>query len=143
MRAIRTNELRAVHRTRLDEDARKVDRRWLGDALGCVIKLDPDDAVSMGLALGEGIETCQAARQLGIRPCWATGSVSTFRTFPVLGGIECLTLLGESDKKGANRKAVERVGGEWYAAGREVVVVAPETGDVDDARRGRGPLCSR
>ena len=135
MRDIHSNEPRAVHRTRLDDDGRKVDRRWLGDALGCAIKLDPDDTISAGLALGEGIETCQAARQLGIRPCWATGSVSTIGTFPVLSGIECLTLLGESDKKGANAWAVAQVGARWVAAEREVVVVKPEHGDVDDVRR--------
>jgi hypothetical protein len=61
--------------------------------------------------------------------------VSTIGTFPVLGGIECLTLLGESDKKGANAWAVAQVGARWVAAEREVVVVKPEHGDVDDVRR--------
>jgi putative DNA primase/helicase len=143
MRDIRTNEVRAVHRTLLTLDGKAVVgsdgvklRRWLGDALGCVIKLDGDDDVAGSLTLGEGIETVASARQLGIRPAWATGSVSTLGTFPVLPGVECLSLLAEADKKGANAKAIARVGSEWHAAGREVVVIKPRHGgDANDALR--------
>lgn len=144
MRDIGTDELRAVHRTRLTTDGRKVDRRWLGDATGTAIKLDPGEDVTAGLTLGEGIETVQSARQLGLRPAWATGSVSTLGVFPVLSGVEALTLLSESDAKGANARAIVKVGETWHAAGREVIVVDPPEGDVNDALRaslriGRGP----
>src|SRR4051794_18444545 len=53
--------------------------------------------VTIGLTVGEGVETCLSARQLGLRPAWALGSVRAIRTFPVLSGIEALTILEETD----------------------------------------------
>jgi len=142
MRDIRTNEAKAIHRTLLHPDGRpqlepngQKKRRMLGDATRAVIKLDPDEAITAGICLGEGIETSQSARMLGIRPTWATGSVSTLGVFPVLDALDCIALLGESDKKGANASAVAQVGAAWAAAGKEVVVVKSPHGDVDDARR--------
>lgn len=138
MRCIHTDRLKAVHRTRLTPDGKKVDRRMLGDATEAAIKLDADEIVTGGLAIGEGIETVLAARQLGFKPAWAMGSVATMGTFPVLSGIEVLTLLTEDDKKGANRKAVQACGTRWHEAGREVIEVAPKMGgDLNDAIKGR------
>ena len=138
MRCIHTDRIKAVHRTRLTPDGRKVDRRMLGDAAEAAIKLDPEDAVTMGLVVGEGIETTLSARQLGFKPTWALGSVSTISTFPVLSGIEALTLLAESDKKGANAKAITTCGTRWHEAGRTVVTVASLIGgDINDALQGR------
>ena len=66
-RDIKTDEPRAVSRTFLDSEARKVERRFLGPVGGCAIKLDADDTVLGGLYLAEGVETALAARQLGLR----------------------------------------------------------------------------
>jgi putative DNA primase/helicase len=138
MRCIHTDKLKAVHRTRLTPEGKKVDRRMLGDATEAAIKLDADETVTTGLTIGEGIETALAARQLGFKPAWAMGSVSTMSTFPVLSGIEALTLLAEDDKKGANAKAIHACGMRWHGAGREVITVASKTGgDVNDAIKGR------
>jgi hypothetical protein len=115
----------------------------LGDATQAVIKLDPNEAVTRGLCLGEGIETTQAGRMLALRPAWATGSVSTLGVFPVLPAVETLTLFGESDKRGANARAVEQVGTAWGAAGKEVLIVKPDVGDIDDARRAGARPCAR
>ena len=60
----------------------KLDRRMLGVAAGAAIKLDADDAVTHGLAIGEGIETCLTARQLGLRPVWALGSAGAIAPSP-------------------------------------------------------------
>jgi hypothetical protein len=138
MRCIHTDKLKAVHRTRLTPEGQKVDRRMLGDATEAAIKLDGDDTVTTGLTIGEGIETTLAARQIGFKPAWALGSVSTMSTFPALSGIEVLTLLAEEDKKGANAKAIKACGTRWHEAGREVLTVASRTGgDVNDALKGR------
>ncbi len=111
----------------------------LGDAVQTAIKLDPDEVVTTGLIIGEGIETTLAARQIGFKPAWALGSVSTMGTFPVLSGIEVLTLLAEDDKKGANARAIEACGTRWHEAGREVITVASKTGgDINDAIQNRG-----
>ena len=116
MRAIDGDTITAVHRTRLTPSGEKVDRRMLGIAAGAAIKLDADDAVTGGLAVGEGIESCLAARQLGFRPVWALASAGAVAAFPVLGGIEALTLLAENDP--ASDRAISQCAERWHAAGR-------------------------
>ena len=68
MRSIEGDTITAVHRTRLSPTGEKLGRRMLGIAAGAAVKIDADDTVTMGLAIGEGIETVLAARQLGFRP---------------------------------------------------------------------------
>jgi len=106
-----------VHRTALTEHGRKVGRKMLGRVSGAAIKIDDDAEVTMGLAVGEGIETALAARQLGLRPVWALGSVGAIRSFPVLPGIGSLTILTESDLTGWLRTGlIERISqdrGSW------------------------------
>src|SRR5207253_852128 len=105
-------------------------------AAGAVVKLDSDDAVTFGVTIGEGIETCLAARQIGFRPIWAVGSAGAIATFPVLPGVDALTILAEADDRGANARAVEACAARWHAAGREVLLVTPLFGgDVNDALR--------
>ena len=135
LRQIHGDEITGVHRTRLTPEGVKVDRRMLGLASGAAVKLDADDTVTIGLTIGEGVETVQAARQLEFRPGWALGSAGAVAAFPVLGGVECLTILAEHDD--ANRHAVDACAGRWHAAGREVIVVEPVAGsDILDAMRG-------
>jgi putative DNA primase/helicase len=134
-RNIRTDEAQAVSRTFLDLDGRKIQRKFLGPAAGAAIKLDPNADVTMGLHIGEGVETCLAARRLGLRPAWALRSAGAVATFPDLSGIECLTLLAEHDT--ATARAVEACGARWRSAGREVLMAEPDfVKDVDDATRG-------
>ena len=134
MRSVTTDEPQAIHRTRLAADGAKLDRRMLGIAAGAAVKIDADDAVTGGLAVGEGIETVLAARQLGFRPAWALASAGAVASFPVLGGVEALTLLGENDP--ASDRAIGRCAGRWHAAGREVTVVTPRFGsDLNDVIR--------
>jgi hypothetical protein len=139
MRTIAGDELVAVHRTRLTPDGRKLDRRMLGPSSGAVIKLDPDDAVTMGLVIGEGVETCLTGRQVGFRPTWATGSSGGIAKFPVLSGVDALTIHGEKDANGANSRAVAECGARWHEAGRGVIVATPLRGkDINDALNGGG-----
>ena len=134
MRSINGDAITAVHRTRLTVEGAKVDRRMLGIAAGAAVKLDADDAVTHGLAIGEGVETALAARQLDFLPAWALASAGAIASFPVLLGIECLTVLAENDA--TNARAVETCARRWHEAGREVVVVQPKVGsDLNDAMR--------
>jgi putative DNA primase/helicase len=73
-RNVETNRPQAVTRIYLDSDGNKMRRAFLGPVGGAAIKIDADDAVTSGLHIGEGVETCMAAHQLGLRPCWALGS---------------------------------------------------------------------
>jgi hypothetical protein len=134
MRHIQTDELMAVSCRRLTLDGKKVGKpRFRGVAGGAAIKLDSDDVVTMGLAIGEGVETCLAARQIGLKPCWALGSKGAIGAFPVLAGIDALTILAEPDAT----KEVEDCAARWYSAGREVIIVRPTVGkDINDAIRG-------
>jgi hypothetical protein len=89
-RDIATNKPSAIHRTFLDDDARKLGRKMLGHARGAAIKLDDDANVTFGLTIGEGLETCIAAWLAGFRPVWALGSASSIASFPILPGIEAI-----------------------------------------------------
>ena len=135
-RNIQTNEPQAVSRTFLDHEGRKLGRKFLGPVGGAAIKLDADEEVLSVLHIGEGVETCMAARQLGLRPAWARGSSGAIGRFPVLSGVECLTTLLELDA-GASDAASAECAERWHKAGLEVVTVAPKTRkDLNDAIRG-------
>jgi hypothetical protein len=137
-RNILTNEPQAISRTFLDAEGRKLKRMFLGPTGGAAVKLDADETVLGGLHAGEGVETCMAARQLlGLRPTWALGSAGAIAAFPVLSGIEALTLLKERDE--ASARAVEECGGRWHAAGREVLINETDFGkDLNDELREGG-----
>ena len=44
----------------------------------------------------------------GFCPMWATGSTGTMAKFPVLDGIECLTILADNDENERGRKGGDR-----------------------------------
>jgi len=129
-RSLDDNAITAIHRIRLDQPERwpKAERRMLGVVHRAAVKLDGD--VGDALAIGEGVETCMAARVLGIRPTWALGSAGGIERFPVLPNIRTLRILCENDDR-ANEKAVELCGQRWHAAGRNVRVIRP-TDDCKD-----------
>ncbi|KQQ39115.1 hypothetical protein ASF58_22750 [Methylobacterium sp. Leaf125] len=137
LRCVRTGDIIGIHRTALTPDGVKVGRKMLGTATGAAVMLDAEDTVSTGLAIGEGIETCLAARQLGIRPTWALGSTANVAAFPVLDGIETLTLLGELGDGGASDRACSEVGTRWHRASRSVDIITPKIGnDLNDVVKG-------
>jgi putative DNA primase/helicase len=136
MRAIDSDEIVAIQKTRLAPDGSKLARKMFGPAGAAAIKIDRDEDVTYGLIVGEGLETCLAARELGFRPCWALGSAGAIERFPVLAGIDALALLAETDDGGANARAVDVCGQRWHDAKREVIVVWPKVGnDINDAFR--------
>lgn len=133
-RGLATNKPSGIHRTFLDGEARKLGRKMLGPVRGAAIKLDDDASVTLGLTIGEGLETCVAAWLAGFRPVWALGSANSIASFPVLPGIEAITILGEVEDGGANRRATKQCAARWHQAGREVFVVNPLVGkDLNDA----------
>ncbi|HMF28049.1 MAG TPA: toprim domain-containing protein, partial [Candidatus Cybelea sp.] len=129
-RSIDDNTITAIHRIRLDQPERwpKAERRMLGVVHRAAVKLDSE--VGDVLAIGEGVETCMAARQLdiGVGPAWALGSAGGIERFPVLPNIRTLRILAENDS--ANEAAREQCGLRWRAAGRNVRVTRP----TDDAK---------
>jgi hypothetical protein len=134
MRNIHTDDVTAVQRTALTPEGRKIERRMLGLAADAAIKLDGDTDVSISLTIGEGFESCLAGRQLHFRPTWALGSVGAIAKFPVLGGIETLTILEETGDRGASIRAVETCAERWHDKKCDVFIVTPRVcvGDVND-----------
>jgi hypothetical protein len=87
-----------------------------------VIRLSRDDEVTLGLGLCEGIEDGLALLLSGWAPVWAAGDKDGINKFPVLSGIDCLTIFSDRGAGEAEAAAcVER----WLKAGREAVVVPP------------------
>ena len=126
-----TGEPRAIHRTAITDAGAKVGRKTLGPNAGCVIRLWPDDEVERGLVIGEGIETMLAAatriqhRGTLLTPAWATGDAGHLGKFPVLPGIEALTVLVDHDENGRGQRATAECARRWTAAGREVTQLIP------------------
>jgi Toprim domain-containing protein/CHC2-type zinc finger protein len=135
-RDILTNEPRAIHRIALTPSGIATGKKMLGPVAGCAVKLDCD--VEQGLVIGEGVETSLAGMQLGFRPAWALGSASAIKAFPVLGGIEALTILVDHDapdhnSRRAGQEAARTCAKRWAAAGREVRLITPNLEDSDIA----------
>jgi phage/plasmid primase-like uncharacterized protein len=104
----------------------------LGPMAGGVLRLWPDESVEQGLVLGEGVETTLAAatrithRGTLLQPAWAACSAGNMESFPVLAGIEALTLLVDNDVSGTGQKAAATCAARWSAAGREVTRLTPK-----------------
>jgi hypothetical protein len=96
---------------------------------GGVIRLSPDDEVIMGLGLAEGIETSLSIMASGWRPVWATVDAGNLRNFPVLGGIQALTVFADHDDAGL--AAAQVCAARWRQAGHKAEVVAPNASGAD------------
>jgi CHC2 zinc finger/Toprim domain len=128
----------AIHRTALRSDGTKIDRRTLGPVGSAAIKLTPDEDVTTGLCIGEGIETTLAGVARDFRPVWALGSAAGIAKFPALSGIETLTILVDHDRPDRNGRqaghvAARECGDRWKAADREVFYILPDEPGVDMA----------
>jgi AAA domain/Toprim domain len=137
VRDIRSNEPIGIHRTALDSLGRKheidgKDRMALGQIKGGVVKLTPDEDVTLGLGIGEGIETTlslQRAPEWLSSPVWACLSAGTLAAFPVLAGIESLVVAVDHDEAGRNaaRQAIAR----WHEASRETLALTRKRPGAD------------
>lgn len=130
MRDIHTNEPCGIHRTFLNADGTKIEKKMLGRAKGAAIKLSPDEDVTHGLHIGEGIESTLSFMMVGYAPAWALGSAGSIAAFPVLPEIEALTIFTENDN--ASDRAAAGCTDCWLAADREVTIATPQHGDGND-----------
>jgi hypothetical protein len=113
-----------VHRTFLDANGAKIDRRMLGRQ--GVVRLSPDDAVTEGLGITEGIEDALGVLLSGWGPVWAATSAGAMARLPVLAGVEALTIFADGDVPGI--RAAEDCAARWLAADREVCITSPNRG---------------
>jgi putative DNA primase/helicase len=125
-----TREPLTLHRTWIQVDGRKAPvqppRMLLGGhrKAGGVVRLWPDEAVTTGLGIAEGIETALALAH-AYRPVWACIDAGNLAQLPVLPGIECLTIAADHDPAGI--AAAETCGQRWADAGCDVVVAMATT----------------
>jgi hypothetical protein len=107
--------------------------RMVAGGMG-VIRLVPDEDVTTGLGIAEGAETGLSVMQrFGWRPVWAAVSAGGVAAFPVLSGIEAITIWADSDDPGLN--AAQACAVRWQDANREALIRKPPAGDFNDAIR--------
>jgi hypothetical protein len=124
VREIKTNAPVAVHRTALTTDARpeRIDRKSLGPTTGGAIKISPDHEVHSGLLIGEGIETVlSASKLLQFKPVWSLIDKNGVAKFPVLSGIESVTIAVDNDPGGDGQRAAAECVQRLTQAGIEVI----------------------
>jgi putative DNA primase/helicase len=135
-----TGEPISLHRTWIEANGEKAKveppRLLLKDhrKQGGVVRLWPDEAVTTGLAITEGIETALSLAH-AFTPVWACIDAGNLAAFPVLPGIEALTIGADNDEAG--RRAADACAKRWLAAGREVRIILPfvEKTDFNDLAR--------
>ena len=123
-----------LHLTWLRQDGGRwvrTERRYLGRKSGGVVRLWPDEAVTWSVAIAEGIETALAASHLH-GPVWACLDAGNLAAFPVLPGIESLTIFADNDESGAGQRAAATCAERWLDA-CEVLVLMPSTTGADVA----------
>jgi hypothetical protein len=140
VRNIETDKPQAVHRTALKLGPRpeRIDRLSLGPVASGAIKLSLDGDVTHGLLIGEGIETTlSASLLLKFRPCWSVLSRSGIARFPILSGIESITIAVDNDESGDGQRDAATLAGRLEAAGVEARRAYSKVGkDFNDALRG-------
>jgi putative DNA primase/helicase len=126
-----TREPMGVHRTWVTGTG-KADvpkpKMVLGPKQGGVIRLWPDEAVTTGLAVAEGIETALTIAH-DYKPVWSLIDAGNLAAFPVLAGIETLVIGADNDPAGL--KGAHACADRWAAAGVDVRIVVPQAAGAD------------
>ena len=135
-----TGDPLSLHRTWIKPDGTKADveptRLLLKNhrKAGGVIRLWPDDSVTMGLAIAEGIETALSLAH-AFTPVWSCIDAGNLASFPVLDGIESLVIGADNDEAGI--KAARECATRWAIASKSVRIIEPDTqrSDLNDLVR--------
>ena len=92
--------------------------------LGGVIRLTDDAEVETGLGIAEGVEDALSIMHLlQWRPVWSALDAGGIKSFPLLGGLDALTIFADPDKRGM--QAANTCAERWLEAGRTARVVRP------------------
>lgn len=127
----KTRQAMSIHRTWIKEGTPKaIDRRLLGghEKKGGVIRLWPDEYVTFGLAVAEGIETTLSLAKV-YKPAWSLIDAGNMAVFPPLPCIENLVIGADHDSAGI--KGANTLKEVWEASGREVLMHYPEQFEED------------
>lgn len=129
-RDIVTGEPCGIHRTAFTPEGGKIDKKMLGRSGGAAIMLSKSADVTHGLGIAEGIETALSVLNAGWAPIWAIGSAGCLAGFPMLDGIEALTVFADADAAGL--KAAREAARRYSDHGRDGYVQIPPHGDFND-----------
>lgn len=99
-----------------------------GRARAAAVMLSAFDEPTCGLTICEGVETGIGLLMDGCAPVWACGGVGTLANFPVLGGIECLTIDADADEARINATQQTAVRWKGLRATWRSVHLPPATG---------------
>lgn len=140
VRNVQTDEPQAIHRTalKLGPSRERIGRLTLGPAASGAVKLSLDGDVTHGLLIGEGIETVlSASLRLKFRPAWSVLSRSGIAKFPILAGIECITIAVDNDESGDGQRDAAALVERLVAAEVEAITVQTNLAkDFNDTLRG-------
>lgn len=145
-----TAEPRTIHRTWVRADGQKADiKAWCNehdiqpdctaprllaggqDKAGGVCRLWPDEAVTTGLGVAEGIESALSLAH-GYAPVWSCIDAGNLKDFPLLAGVETLVIARDIDPSGTGQKAAHELAMRWHQAGREVFITDQAVNDIND-----------
>lgn len=121
-----------LHRTWVQADGNKANcdppRMLLGGHTKRhgVVRLWPDDCVTYGLAVAEGIET---ALSLEYEPAWSCIDAGNLAALPSLLGIETLVIAADHDDAGI--ASASQCADRWTRAGVDVRLIAPTARHTD------------
>jgi histidyl-tRNA synthetase len=94
-----------------------------------VIRLWPDDYVSHGLGVAEGIETALSLAQ-AYEPVWSLIDANHLASFPVISNVEVLMIAKDNDPAG--QAAALTCAQRWFAAGKKVLITKQAANDMND-----------
>lgn len=133
-----TRQARSLHFTWID-GGRKADvnppRLLLARhrKAGAVCRLWPDETVTQGLGVAEGIESALSLAH-AYTPVWATIDAGNLAALPCLPGIEWLVIA--RDRDAAGEAAAAQCASRWSSAGATVSVTAQQVNDLNDLVQG-------
>lgn len=135
VRDVLTGRPLTLHRTWIRADGRKADvsppRMLLGRhrKQGGAVMLWPHESVTRGLAIAEGVETALALAH-AVTPAWALVDAGNVASFPLIAGIEVLTIAVDHDDAGV--RAARECARRWAPRDVRVVMAAQPGADLAD-----------
>lgn len=109
-----------------DHPLLKNQKQMLGPTTGAAIKITPDEDVTGGLVIAEGLETALSVAASGWVPVWALGCAGSIASFAPLPGIQALTIMADADLTGI--EAAKKCAHHWVMSGAEATVLVPKRG---------------
>jgi hypothetical protein len=94
-----------------------------------VIRLWPDEFVTYGLGIAEGIETALTIAW-GFTPVWSVIDAGHMANFQVVRSVECLTIAADNDQAGVS--AARECATRWVKHGKKVRITRQHTNDIND-----------